>query len=129
MTALNTPTLTQPGLAPERTPGLAERLSRNLAARRKALHLTQAQLAERLGVDTETISRFERGKHLPSLATLEHLAKELMLPLSELIEASAPRPIDDCLRLTAWMAPLAEPERRFVLEMVRACCEHLARRD
>jgi transcriptional regulator with XRE-family HTH domain len=54
---------------------LSVRLSRNISARRRSLGLTQAQLAERLGVDTETLSRFERGKHLPSLSTLERLGK------------------------------------------------------
>lgn len=34
--------------------GLPARLGRNLAARRKALGLTQAQVAERLEVETET---------------------------------------------------------------------------
>lgn len=40
---------------------LGRRLGQQIAARRKAMDLTQDQLAERLEVDAETISRFERG--------------------------------------------------------------------
>lgn len=60
--------------APSLASDLAVRLSRNMTARRHALGLTQAQVAERLCLDTETVSRFERGKHLPSLVTLERLS-------------------------------------------------------
>ncbi len=48
-------------------------LGRNIAGRRKILGLTQAVLAEQLGIDTVTVSRFERGSHLPSLLRLEHI--------------------------------------------------------
>ena len=70
---------------------LAVRLSRNIASRRRELNLTQAQLAERLCVDTETLSRFERGKHLPSLATLERLAEQLQTTVAVLLEETTPQ--------------------------------------
>lgn len=37
--------------------------ARTLRQRRRDLGLTQAAMAERLGVDTMTVSRWERGKH------------------------------------------------------------------
>jgi DNA-binding XRE family transcriptional regulator len=52
---------------------LARQLGENIAERRRALDWTQDQLAERLGVEAETISRFERGATLPSLPKLEHV--------------------------------------------------------
>ena len=36
--------------------------------------LTQAALGEKIGVDSNTISRLENGRHLPSLETAESLA-------------------------------------------------------
>ena len=53
---------------------LAKRLGGNLSGRRKQLGWTQEMVAERVGVDAETISRIERGAHLPSLPTLDRLA-------------------------------------------------------
>lgn len=108
---------------------LAARLSRNIAARRKALGLTQAKLAERLGVDTETLSRFERGKHLPSLATLEKLAALLLTTVGELLAEEAPKPDDDALVFTAWLAELQPDDREFARGMLKQCCDYLAARN
>lgn len=49
---------------------LGKLLGQQIAAHRRALNLTQLQLAELLGVEPETISRFERGTSLPSLKRL-----------------------------------------------------------
>lgn len=40
---------------------LAQRLGTQIATLRKTKEWTQADLAERIGVEPETISRFERG--------------------------------------------------------------------
>jgi len=56
---------------------LAKRLGGNLSERRKQMGWTQEMVAERVGVDAETISRIERGAHLPSLPTLDRLAVAL----------------------------------------------------
>ena len=42
---------------------------------RLGVGLTQAQLAERIGTTQSAISRLESGRILPSLATLERVAK------------------------------------------------------
>ena len=68
---------------------LAERLGRCIAARRTALGMSQAALAERLGlVSAETVSRYERGEREPRLSTLAKLARVLSTtPLMLLVEA------------------------------------------
>ncbi|KKM15467.1 hypothetical protein LCGC14_1695770, partial [marine sediment metagenome] len=43
--------------------------------------LTQAQLAEKVDVSVETISRMERGVSFPSLRSLENIAHALDTPL------------------------------------------------
>jgi transcriptional regulator with XRE-family HTH domain len=48
-------------------------------------HLTQEQLAERLERSVETISNLERGKSLPSEATLRRLARCLDVSLQDLL--------------------------------------------
>lgn len=97
--------------------------------RRRALGLTQAQLAERLGVDTETLSRFERGKHLPSLVTLERLAGLLLTTVGELL-AEQPKVVDDeALAVTSWLSALAIEDRAFARDLLKQCCDYLAARD
>ena len=108
---------------------LSVRLSRNISARRRSLGLTQAQLAERLGVDTETLSRFERGKHLPSLSTLERLAGLLMMTVGELL-AEQPKTIDDdSLAISSRLSRLCPEDREFTKELLKLCCEYLDGRD
>jgi len=104
---------------------LIERLSANIAYQRRALGFTQAALAERLGVDTETLSRFERGKHLPSLATLERLADTLQVTVAELLGEDTPAPTDDALLLTSWMDGLTQSDREFAIKQLKMTCSHL----
>lgn len=108
---------------------LAARLSRNIALRRRTLKLTQANLAERLGVDTETLSRFERGKHLPSLVTLEKLAGLLMTTVGELLEENSKVAENDALAVTSWLSTLSAEDREFALLQLKSCCDYLARRQ
>jgi transcriptional regulator with XRE-family HTH domain len=107
-----------------RRSGLADHLGQNIASLRKRRNWTQSQLAERIGVDTETISRFERGATLPSLLTLERLAHALKVPLAELLTESSSRADDQATTLSAWLSDLTEPDRVFVLDIVRKLCQH-----
>ncbi|WP_449410507.1 helix-turn-helix domain-containing protein [Methylobacterium komagatae] len=52
----------------------------NLRHHRKGRHLTQAGLAERVGLSTEMISKMERGIAAPSMVTIERLADILDVP-------------------------------------------------
>ena len=52
-------------------------LARQLAAQRRALHMTQKQLASRTGIDQAEISRIERGQANPTTATLGTLTRAL----------------------------------------------------
>ena len=56
-------------------------LARQLAAQRRAQHLTQTQLAERSGIDQAEISRIERGQANPTTATLGALTGALGLDI------------------------------------------------
>lgn len=69
---------------------LALRLGAAILARRKTLGLTQAGLAEKIEVSTETIARFERATYLPSLMTLGALAEALNCELSDLLRSPIP---------------------------------------
>ena len=100
-------------------------LGRNIAERRKALGLTQAEFAEKLGADTVTISRFERGSHLPSLLRLGRIADTLGIPLAELLSQSTNLCTDQALLIQGWLADLSESDRQFILDMVQSWCSRL----
>ena len=56
---------------------LKELFGANLRHQRKARRLTQAELAERVDLSTEMVSKIERGDAAPSFATVERLAEAL----------------------------------------------------
>ena len=65
-------------------PAIEKRLGHKVTEFRLALGLTQAQLAEKADISVESISRLERGKTIPSLKTLDRIAKILKTSLSQL---------------------------------------------
>ena len=56
-----------------------------IAQRRKQLTLSQAELAERLHVTDKAVSRWETGRGMPGLDSLEPLCEALGLSVSELL--------------------------------------------
>lgn len=68
---------------------LNELFRQNLRQRRKALKMTQIELANQLGVDQGYISDLERGKVKPSLGTLAPIAEALDTVPSELLSVAA----------------------------------------
>jgi transcriptional regulator with XRE-family HTH domain len=68
---------------------LEKRIGTRIAERRRAANLTQAELAERIDVATETISRVERGATVPSVASLGRIAAALGCEVYELMVSDA----------------------------------------
>lgn len=68
---------------------LAAGIGRRARLARRALRMTQADVAERLGVTTEFYARIERGHALPSVTTLARLAGMLDLDLDAIIARAA----------------------------------------
>ena len=57
-----------------------------LAKKRKEKKITQAKLAERLGVSNKTISKWETGKCMPDYSLIEPVCKELDITIAELLD-------------------------------------------
>ena len=57
-----------------------------ITKKRKALNLTQEQLAEKLNVSNKTISKWENGKCMPDYSIIEKLCAELKVTLPELMD-------------------------------------------
>jgi transcriptional regulator with XRE-family HTH domain len=64
----------------------SKRFPVRLKALREQRELSQAALAEKVGVSREYIARLETGRHDPPLSTLEKLAKALKVKLGRLLE-------------------------------------------
>ena len=63
----------------------------NVKRLRTAAGLTQAALAERMGVDRAYVSGLEQGERNPTVLTLWHIAKALGVRLQAFFEEDKPR--------------------------------------
>ncbi len=104
---------------------LALKMGRAIAVRRQQRQLTQAELAEAIGVEQETISRFERGATLPPLGRLSDIADALSCPLDDLLRTGSPRLEDRAQGMARILEKLTEPDRRLVGEIVEQLCARL----
>ena len=92
-----------------------------IAEARKELHLTQNDLAQRLHVSPQAVSKWERGLSFPDVSLLEPLAQQLGLTVSELLSGkrnAAPQEelIRDSLRLSiSQLGTKAQTWRKFFL--------------
>jgi transcriptional regulator with XRE-family HTH domain len=103
-------------------------MGRDISEKRKEIGWTQAELAEQIGVDTETISRFERGSNMPSLLRLERLAAALDMPLSGLIASSSSRFRGQAQKISELISELIESDMDLVLNVLKQLCSHLTQR-
>lgn len=74
---------------------LARLLAVNIAARRKAAGMTQAELDEVLGYSDKTVSKWERGEGLPDVLCLKRMADTFGVPMDALFadpDAAPPEP-------------------------------------
>lgn len=63
-----------------------------IARKRKEKNLTQASLAQKIGVSNKTVSKWETGKSMPDYAVIQNLCEELGISVSELMDAEENEP-------------------------------------
>ena len=67
---------------------------------RKEKNLTQEQLAEKFGVSSRTVSRWETGSNMPDLSILVELADYYEMDLKELLDGERSQPMNQEMRET-----------------------------
>lgn len=71
-----------------------QKIGRHLAEKRKEKALTQAQLAERLGVSDRSVSRWENGVSMPDVSLFVPLCDALGMTLDEFLSGEGQTPPD-----------------------------------
>ena len=62
-----------------------ERIGELIKKIRKENNLTQAELADKLGVTYQAVSKWENGKNIPDIAILKQISKEFNINLDDLL--------------------------------------------
>jgi transcriptional regulator with XRE-family HTH domain len=73
-------------------------LARDILRQRRALGLSQAELARRAGIRPDTLNRLEQGKHSPSVPTVDKIDRALRVAEAEragAVKTSPPNPARD----------------------------------
>lgn len=95
---------------------LAIAIGRKIAERRKAHGWTQSQMAEKLGVGYEAVSRMERGAILPTISKIIQVADAFECPIDELLFESSNRASDQAQVIARMLDGLPQEERIVLLE-------------
>ena len=67
-------------------PDLLALIGRRIAEARRARGMTQAELAEAVGIETITLSRYETGSRGPSISTIDLAAYALGVEIGDLVD-------------------------------------------
>ena len=92
---------------------------------RESRKLTQAELAEKIGVSSKTISKWETGKGLPDISLLQPLAKALGVSVIELMNG---QPVSNrnlsanMLRTKFYVCPICGNVLHGTGDAVVSCC-------
>ena len=107
----------------------AKAIGKIIANLRIEKNLSQADVAERLNVGYEAISRIERGTVVPTISKLIDLAEVLDCPVEALLIKSSNRVMDQGVSLSAMLEGLPEVDRRFMLEIIEQMAAKLKEKN
>lgn len=93
-------------------------LGANIAARRTRLGLTQAQLAERLDIGQDALSRMEKGVISPKISRLPILAFTLGCSVAELFRTPGDTSRDRAATIEELLRALPPEQQEHVLKIM-----------
>jgi transcriptional regulator with XRE-family HTH domain len=100
---------------------LVRTVGKNIQMRRKALGMTQQQVAEQLEIEPETVCRYERAECSPPLEQIGRLADVLKIPPPALL-AHKPLPLGE--QFMQACSQLPENGQVYILEIVQSYIRH-----
>lgn len=101
----------------------AKQLGKNIASYRQKLGLTQEQLAEKVDLGNEAVSRIERGVTLPSLLRLFEFAQVFHCNVSDLLDPKVDQ--NEMAYLAVLIQGLSPTDKKFVLNALQQLVDHL----
>ncbi|MCB8889040.1 helix-turn-helix domain-containing protein [Vreelandella malpeensis] len=95
-----------------------------IAKQRTRCQMTQEEVAERLGIGNEAVSRIERGRVIPNIIRLMELAQIFDCETAELLGEASTQIDDQTRRIRSLLLPLDQRDRQLILQLT----ENLANR-
>jgi DNA-binding XRE family transcriptional regulator len=105
----------------------SSRIGERFAELRRDRGLTQDQLAERLQVERETVSRFERGVTDPSMTKVLEICEVLEVPVASLITRISANVSDYRVRIEAALQVCVPADRELLCETLERLADRLGK--
>lgn len=96
---------------------IMQTIGKAISKYRQAAGLTQAELAEILGVGNDAVSRMERGTTVPTVLRLVELAEIFHCEVADLLTESSNRSIDQARQLEKLLSGLENADRSELLTL------------
>ena len=109
----------------ERKIAFLRRVGQTIAKKRDMADLTQGEVATRLDIGEEAVSRMERGTAAPDVFRLHELATLFKCGIDELVVESSQRRKDQSGRILSMLRHLNSADRELVVEVVERLCVRL----
>ncbi|OOR90848.1 hypothetical protein B0181_04460 [Moraxella caviae] len=97
---------------------LSNAIGRAIAQKRQRTGLTQAQVAEHIGVSDDAISRMERGNIMPTIKRLAELADLFDCETADFLTCASPTINDETRHVMNLLMQLAPHERRELIAII-----------
>lgn len=97
---------------------LATTVGRGIANQRTRCGMTQEEVAEKLDIGYEAVSRIERGVVMPNIVRLAELAEIFDCSLADLLTEISPQPRDQANHLAQLLDALPQQDREWVVQLV-----------
>lgn len=104
---------------------LCKRIGNTIALRRHQAGLTQEQVAERLEIGNEAVSRLERGIAMVTVPRLFELAEIFSCETADLLTASSPHSDDQAKRFNEMLSRLSQSDRQLLLNIMEQLSNRL----
>lgn len=98
---------------------LTQSIGKAIAKYRQASGLSQAQLAELIGVGNDAISRMERGTIVPTITRLAELASIFKCGITDLLSDGSYQVQDQLIYINQLLTQLEESDRQILIEIIK----------
>ena len=109
---------------PSKNSQLSKQVGLTIAKYRQQSGLTQNEVAEKLNIGYEAVSRMERGIVMPTVERLVELAEIFDCEAADLLTQSSNRIEDQSAQIKSLLSDLGEQDRLLLLDIITKLVDH-----
>ena len=110
---------------PSKNSQLSKQVGQTIAKYRQQSGLTQNEVAEKLNIGYEAVSRMERGIVMPTVERLVELAEIFDCEAADLLTQSSNRIEDQSAQIKSLLSDLGEQDRLLLLDIITKLVDRL----